>query len=151
MPSCTLERRVPFSPEQMFDLVIDMEHYHDFMPIEFSGHIIEHGPDTLRASQMLRIGLIRLAFESTAGFHRPDWIRIESTSKPFSYFLIAWTFTRQEPGCGVRVQVDCATHSAPLAALLTPWMDTFTRVLIFAFERRAAEIYTQVQAPRDFS
>ncbi|MGA9855609.1 MAG: SRPBCC family protein [Gammaproteobacteria bacterium] len=151
MPSCTLERQVSYSADQMFDLAIDMESYHDFMPLEFGGHIIERGLDTLKASQAIHIGPIRLTFESSASFRRPEWLRVESTSRPFNKFLIAWTFTRMERGCSVRVQVDCTTRSPLLGALLAPWMEIFTRESISAFERRATEIYPQVQAPRDSS
>ncbi len=146
MPSCNLERDVPYRADQMFDLVIDMEHYQDFMPIDFSGHIVEHGPNTLRTSQAIRIDHIPLTFDSTASFHRPDWIRVESTSKHFNYFLIAWTFIRLEHGCNVRVQVDCTTHSPPLGVLLAPWIETFSKVLITAFERRAKDMYGMAPA-----
>ncbi len=141
MPSCILERRVSHSPEQMFDLVIDVEHYQDFLPLDFSARIIRRQAEQILARQSLRIGPMNLSFESTASFHKPDWIRIESVSGPFSQFLIAWNFTRQEQGSLVRVQVECSTQSAPLAALLAPWMETFTSGLVSAFEKRAQSAY----------
>ena len=128
----------------MFDLVVDVERYQDFMPMDFSARIIKRDTENILAKQTLHIGPMSLGFESSANFRRPEWIRIESTSEPFSKFLIAWNFVRVEHGCNVRVRVDCTTHSVPLSALLTPWIETFTRVLISAFERRAAEIYAHV-------
>jgi ribosome-associated toxin RatA of RatAB toxin-antitoxin module len=127
----------------MFDLVIDVERYQDFMPLEFSARIIERGAASIRASQAIRIGPLPLKFESNASFRRPDWIRIESTSKPFSYFLIAWTFKRLGQGCNINIQVDCTTRSPLLAALLAPWMETFADNLVSAFERHAAEVYSR--------
>jgi coenzyme Q-binding protein COQ10 len=141
MPSCSLERRVPFSPEQMFDLVIDVERYREFMPFEFDAHIIERGTDSLLSSQALRIGPMPLKFNTNASFQRPDWIRVVSTSRPLKYFLIAWTFTRLAEGCSIRAQVECTADSPLLAALLEPWVEAFTHSLISAFERRASEIY----------
>ncbi|HVC28902.1 MAG TPA: type II toxin-antitoxin system RatA family toxin [Gammaproteobacteria bacterium] len=142
MPSCSLERHVPYSAEQMFDLVIDVERYQNFMSLEFSARIIERGTASVRASQTMRIGPLSLKFESDASFQRPDWIRIESNSRPFSYFQIAWTFAGLGQGCNISIRVDCTAHSPLLEALLAPWMETFAGNLVSAFERRAAEIYS---------
>lgn len=143
MPVCTLERHLPFSAEQMFDLVIDVEHYQDFMPFEFCARIIERGTEAMRTSQTLRIGPIPFKFESRTTFCRPEWLRVISTSSPFKYFSIAWTFTRRGQECAIRAHVECTADSLLLTALLTPWMEPFTHSLIFAFERRATEIYAR--------
>ncbi|MDE2236124.1 MAG: type II toxin-antitoxin system RatA family toxin [Gammaproteobacteria bacterium] len=142
MPSCSLERRLPHSPEQIFDLVIDVEHYQEFLPLDFSARVMRRQPGQIQARQSLRIGPMSLSFESTATYRRPDWIRIESISGPFSRFLIAWDFIRMERGSLVRIQVECSTHSAPLSALLAPWMETFTNGLVSAFEKRAQAVYS---------
>ena len=141
MPSCSLERRLPYSPEQMFDLVIGVEHYRNFLPLDFSARVLQRQPDLIKARHSLRIGPMLLSFDSTASFHRPEWIRIESTGSPFSHFLIAWRFTRMQHGCQVQVWVECSTRSAALAALLAPWMETFTSGLVDAFEKRAQAVY----------
>jgi len=143
MPVCTLQRHVPFSAEQMFDLVIDVERYREFMPFEFDAHVIERSTDSLLSSQALRIGPVPLKFNTSASFHRPDWIRVISTGGPFKYFLIAWSFTSQGQGCDIRARVECTAGSSLLAPLLTPWVEAFTRDLISAFEKRAAETYTR--------
>ncbi len=147
MPSSSLERPIPYSPEQMFDLVIDIEHYQDFMPLEFSARVTERHAGRILAHQSLRIGPMNLSFASTALFHKPDWIRIESSSSPFSYFLLAWKFTRLERGSCVQIEVDCNTRSATLAMFLGPWLEAFTGKLISAFEKRAHDIYGRIPAP----
>lgn len=141
MPARSLEREVPYSAEQMFDLAIDVEHYKDFMSLKFSAHVIERSAERILVTQSLRVGPMSFSFPSTATFHRPDWIRIESSGGPFSYYLIAWKFTKLAQDCLVHVEVDCATHIPPLAILLAPWMETFSSGLISAFEKRARDIY----------
>ena len=141
MPDCTLERYLPYSAGQMFDLVIDVERYREFMPFEFDAHVLERGAGTLRSVQALRIGPMRLKFNTQASFLKPDWIRVVSTSGLFKYFEIAWKFTGLEQGCNIRAHVECTASSPLLGMLLAPWVETFTANLISAFERRAAEIY----------
>lgn len=126
----------------MFDLVIDVERYREFIPFTFEARITRRTADTLFAVQTLGIGPLTLRFESQAQFQRPDWINIKSDNRQFRNFVIGWRFTDRDHGCDVETRVDLAPHSRVLAALIAPSLAGFTENLAAAFERRAAAVYS---------
>ena len=141
MPSCSLERQVPHSPEQMFDLVIDIERYREFMPFTFEARITDRTADSLLANQTVGIGPVALRFASEARFRRPDWIEIKSATSQFRSFTIDWRFADLPEGSRIHAHVDCTPRSAVLEALIEPWIGGFPEGLVKAFEARAAALY----------
>jgi len=137
----SLERHLPHSPEQIFDLVIDIERYREFMPFTFEAKITGSTANRLLANQTVHIGPAALRFASEARFHRPDWIQIKSTTSQFRNFSIDWKFNPAPEGCRIHAQVDCVPRSAVLEALVDPWIEPFAEGLVSAFEQRAASLY----------
>lgn len=131
----------------MFDLVIDVERYREFMPFTFEAKITGRTADRLLANQTVGIGPATLRFASEARFQRPDWIQIRSATSQFRNFSIDWQFEPAPGGCRIHVQVDCTPRSAVLEALIEPWIQTFTEGLVAAFERRAAGLYRRREQP----
>lgn len=147
MPVSAVERHVPYSAAQMFDLVVDVERYREYIPFTFEARIIRRTADTIFAIQTISIGPLTLRFESQATFHRPDWIQIRSDNRQFRDFVIGWRFTDRNHGCEVATRVDCTPHSRVLGTLITPWLAGFTENLVSAFEQRAAAIYGNSPIP----
>jgi coenzyme Q-binding protein COQ10 len=138
---CSLERQVPYSALQMFDLVLDVERYHEFMPFTFRAQVVGRDNNSLATTQNLNIGPIPLRFDSRAHFRRPNWIEVRSSSAQFRDFIIEWAFNGTDGVCRVQVRVECTPRSLLLTVLLTPWIGMFTSSLINAFETRAQAVY----------
>lgn len=141
MPDFAIERHVPFSATQMFDLVLDVEHYADFMPLEYRVTALERAADELRSRQTLRLGPIRVGVDSHARYRRPDWIAVDFSGGPFRTLRIDWTFASVNGGCQVRAQVSYKIGSPFLQPFFAPWVSRFIRGLVSAFEQRAADLY----------
>lgn len=125
----------------MFDLVLDVERYREFVPFDFDARVVARGSDKIRCRQNLRAGPFRVEFDTETRYHRPDWIRVCSEGPLFRHFTIDWAFVNATAGCDIHVRVDCLPRSLPLIAILTPWINGFASGLVAAFERRAGDMY----------
>jgi len=141
MGGSTLERHVAYSATQMFDLVLDVERYREFMPFGFGARVLSRGVDAMQSVQHLNVGPFHLQFETHARYFRPDWVEVRSDSDAFRRFILDWRFGDVDRGCDIRVTADCVPNSLLLAAFLRPWTGSFAGSLVSAFERRAKAIY----------
>lgn len=82
MAECREERRVPYRAAQMFDLVLDVERYREFMPFGFDAEIIRRATGRLWGHQALRLGPISVRFDTRVRYRRPDWIVVLSSGGP---------------------------------------------------------------------
>ena len=87
-------RELPFSPEQMFDLVSDVESYGDFLPGWHDATIIDRDGDVVFVDQEVGMGRFHTSFVTQAIFTRPGLIEISSSDGPFLYLAVRWTFER---------------------------------------------------------
>lgn len=109
MPRYTENRVLPYTPEQVFDLVADAERYQDFVPGWLAALILKRTADGVEVDQVMGFGASRLEFTSHATFKRPDELHITSHGAPFRSLGIHWSFTPAEPcGCLTRFSVDYA-------------------------------------------
>lgn len=141
MPVSNFDRRVGYAPEKMFDLVLDVERYREFMPFGFTAQVLHRGAEEVLSSQRLSIGPFELGFETRALYHRPDWISIKSDAAAFRRFALDWTFTAAPGGCEIRASVDLLPRSLLLGTLLAPWIPRLADNMVATFEHRAFNLY----------
>ena len=131
--------RLPYAAEQVFELLLDVESYPEFVPGWHSVLIRQRGGNTLSVEQVLRIGPLSWRFTSTATFERPTRITIESTAAPFQRLVLDWRIKSTAGGSVVELDVACAFRSARLERLSRTMTPVMTDGIIAAFERRAHE------------
>lgn len=152
MPSFQTTQAVPFTAEQMFDLVADIEAYPEFLPLCEALRIRERctdesGNPQLVAAMTCGYKAIRETFTSrvTLMAERRE-ILVEYIDGPFRYLHNHWRF---EPaasngargGSIAHFHIDYAFKSAMLGMLVGAMFDKAFRRFLVAFENRAAEIY----------
>ena len=84
---------VTFSPEQMFDLVVDVERYCEFLPWVAGAEVHEKTERDLQASLIMERAGIRQSFTTRNVMQRPDWMSLELVNGPFKQLNGLWTFT----------------------------------------------------------
>jgi len=84
---------VTYTPEQMFDLVIDVERYCEFLPWVKSAHVHERSERELRASITMERAGVKQSFTTHNEMERPNWMSLELVEGPFRTLDGRWTFT----------------------------------------------------------
>ncbi|MDJ0778885.1 MAG: type II toxin-antitoxin system RatA family toxin [Gammaproteobacteria bacterium] len=137
MPNHRQELIQPYRCEDLFELVLDIERYPEFVPGWRSARVLERDMGWLRVEQHIGIGPLRLSFESRATYERPDSIRIESAAAPFRHLCIDWRFHRDQGGC--RIEFDSSLSLLAMNRFATPLLELMGSNVIAAFKRRAAQ------------
>src|SRR3990167_4694847 len=107
MPTHAEKRVLSHTPEQMFDLVADIEKYPEFLPWCVSTRIREINGNELVADMVIGFNIFRERFTSTVKLDRPERIDASYADGPFKYLNNHWIFNKVEGGkCEVDFLVD---------------------------------------------
>ncbi len=140
------DRVIPFSQEQVFDLVADVESYHEFVPAWLAARIVEREGDELIVDQVVGLGAFPLEFVSHTSLNRPDHIHVIARDGPFRYLDINWTFEPvSSSDCLTRLNVEFELSSPLLQSFLTLLFRVSLRQVLRAFDKRAHELYGRRQ------
>ena len=109
---------VTFSPEQMFDLVIDVERYPEFLPWVASAELHEKSERDLLASMEMQRGGMRERFTTRNEFDRPGFMDMHLVRGPFRLLDGRWTFS-PIADAGTRIELAMRFEFAnPVVSLL---------------------------------
>jgi ribosome-associated toxin RatA of RatAB toxin-antitoxin module len=137
------------SPQQMFDLVADVEAYPQFLPWCDHAQVIARADDGMTAQLGLSMGGLRHRF-TTRNTHTADTdIRITLVDGPFSRLEGHWAFRpvgkpgeAPEPGaCKIIYTMQYGFDSAALEAVVGPVFHGIASSLVDAFVKRAEQVY----------
>lgn len=148
MPQFETRRPVKHSPEQMFNLVADVEKYPQFLPL-CEGLSIrsrkERDTKTLLVADMtVGYKAFRETF-TTQVLLKPEEhaIDVKYLDGPFKYLDNRWRFEPTDNGgCSVYFFIDYEFKSRILGAVMGTMFDRAFRMFAEAFEARADKIYT---------
>lgn len=142
MPRHSEKRNLPWSPEDMFDLVADVERYPEFLPWVAAIRIRSDSESLMTADLVVGFKALKETFTSRVTKHRPDRITVEYLEGPLKYLRNDWEF---EPdgrgGTDLSFCVDFAFKSRLFESLAGQMFDRALRRMIAAFEERARELY----------
>ena len=142
MPGITQKRVLPYSCEQMFDLVADVARYPEFLPWVIATRVKSESETKLRADMLVGFKAIREKFTSEVTKDRPSAIDVRYVDGPLRDLDNAWRFTpREDGGCEVDFCVDFTFKNRVFEALAGQYFDRAFRKMVAAFEARADELY----------
>jgi coenzyme Q-binding protein COQ10 len=143
MKTHTETRRLPYTPEQMFDLVADVARYPEFLPWCMGARIREQQADMVLADLMIGFKMVREKFTSRVWLKRAERrIDVEYINGPFRQLQNHWTFL-DEPNGGCRIEffLEFEFNSAMLQKLIGVLFHEAVRRMVGAFESRAKQLY----------
>jgi coenzyme Q-binding protein COQ10 len=142
VPRHSETRQLPYSPEQMFDLVADVGRYHEFLPWVAAVRVRSNSATEMVADLIVGFKAIRERFTSRVNKKRPHHIHVEYLEGPLKHLSNDWKFRPDGKG-GTMVDfcVDFAFKNRVFEALAGQVFDTALRRMINAFEERAAVLY----------
>ena len=145
MPTHAEQRVLPYTPEQLFALVADVERYPEFLPWCVGARIRERRPDLIVADLVIGFRMFRERFTSRVSLDSPRRIDVAYTEGPFRYLNNHWIF-EATPGGGCRIDffVDFEFKSRILQHLIEVLFHEAVRRMVAAFEHRAQQLYGTV-------
>ena len=109
---------VTFSPAQMFDLVIDVERYPEFLPWVTGAELHAKSERDLLASMEMQRSGVRERFTTRNEFERPSFMTMRLVQGPFRLLDGRWTFT-PIGDAGTRIELEMRFEFAnPVVAML---------------------------------
>ena len=142
MPTHAEKRALPYTKEQLFDLVADIERYPEFLPWCLAARIRKREGDTITADLLIGFKMVRERFTSKVVLKRPDIIDVSYAEGPFKYLNNHWRFLPMPDGrtC-IDFYVDFEFRSALLQKLIGLLFNEAVRRMVAAFETRAKQLY----------
>lgn len=148
MPSHSDAKFMPYSPQQMFDLVADVANYPQFLPWCAAARITrdedQDGHRLLEADLVISFKVFRERFSSRVTLFQ-DQNKIETIylDGPFKYMHSRWDFVPTDGGCEIRFCVDFEFKNPILQGLIGVVFNEAMQRIVSAFETRAHDIYGQ--------
>jgi coenzyme Q-binding protein COQ10 len=142
MPRHSESRNLPYTPEQMFDLVADVKRYQEFLPWVAATRIRSDSDTDMVADLVVGFRAIKETFTSKVNKRRPHEITIDYIEGPLKHLHNEWKFRPDgKGGTDIDFCVDFAFRSRIFEALAGQMFDRALRRMIGAFETRAHELY----------
>ncbi|MDF0603765.1 type II toxin-antitoxin system RatA family toxin [Psychromarinibacter sp. C21-152] len=147
MTTHTDTRRLPYTAQQMFDLVADVDKYPEFLPWCSAARVRKVAPTDygrlMEADLVISFKVFRERFGSRVELHDSDMkIVTEYIDGPFKYLTSTWSFAElDDGGCEVSFFVDFEFRNFVLQRAIGLVFNDAMKRIVRAFERRADELY----------
>ena len=146
MPRFTEQRVLPYSREQLFDLVADIGKYPDFLPWCLAARVTKQDESVVLADLVIGWRLVREKFSSRVTMTRPAELRVDYLDGPMRYMFTNWQFKEAAGGgCQIDFIVDFEFKSRSLQMLMGVFFNEAVRRMVTAFEDRAYRIYGTIK------
>lgn len=142
MPTVKRSARVPYTTEQMFDLVNDVESYPKFLHWCKGARIDSQYGSAIEAT--LEIGALgfRQRFRTRNTLQRPDRIGIDLVSGPFRRLRGDWRFVPVDGnGADISLTLTFEVTLSPFGVVFAKVFEELAVAQMTAFVERAKKIY----------
>jgi coenzyme Q-binding protein COQ10 len=142
-----LTRVLTYRPDQLFDLVGDVERYPDFIKWLTSLQVsnrrqVSDGVVDLDAEAKVKFSIINERFSTRVRLDRPALaIDVSLLSGPLRRLENHWRFRPHPKGAELAFEIDFEFGSRLLQGLLAANLDKAVKLLVASFERRAKALY----------
>src|SRR5690606_2420468 len=133
---------LPYSAEQMFDLVADVASYPEFLPWVVAARVKSDSESEMIADMLVGFKALREKFTSRVMKQRPNRLEVVYIDGPMRDLDNIWRFTpRADGGCEIEFCVDFTFRNKMFEMLAGQYFDRAFRKLVAAFEERAQALY----------
>ena len=142
MPRHSETRHLPYTPEQLFAMVADIERYDEFLPWVVAVRIRSSSEVETVADLVVGFNAFKERFTSKVSKEAPDRIIVDYVDGPLKYLHNEWTFKPAvDGGTDLCFAVDFAFKSRLFETLAGAMFDRALRRMTSAFEQRADALY----------
>ncbi|MCX8505133.1 MAG: type II toxin-antitoxin system RatA family toxin [Alphaproteobacteria bacterium] len=147
MPAHSEQKFLPYTAQQIYDLVADIDKYPEFLPWCVASRVKSRVADSngggavVLADLVIGYKLIQERFTSRVILQPHQRIEVNYTEGPFKYLNNIWQFNAQNGGCLVDFAIDFEFKSRLLQKMIEPFFYEAVRRMVTAFELRANKLY----------
>ena len=142
MPVYSEKRRLPYTSEQLFNLVIAVDKYPEFLPWCVESHITKREENVFYADLVIGYKMIRERFSSKVTLKNSEHVHVEYLKGPMKYLSNHWRFISEPDGsCIVDFYVEFEFKNRFFQRLMGVFFSEIVRRMVTAFEIRAKELY----------
>jgi len=133
---------VPFSAEQMYKLVENVDDYHRFLPWCSSSKQLERKENVIIGTVTISKGGVNKAFTTRNTLHENKLIEIELVDGPFKELNGFWRFdTLKENACKVSLELEYEFSSRLLSLVVGPVFNQVANTMVDSFVKQARVVY----------
>lgn len=132
---------VPYSTQQMYDLINAVELYPEFLPWCKATEIHTRTPQELEATIHLVKGPVNYSITTKNTMLPGSQIRMQYLAGPFKSCQGSWMFLPQASNCKILFNMEYQFISKMKQILIEPVFNPIANTLIDAFHVRAEQIY----------
>jgi ribosome-associated toxin RatA of RatAB toxin-antitoxin module len=133
--------RVPYTTEQMFDLVNDIESYPKFLHWCRGARIELTQGNTIEATLDIGVPGFHQSFRTRNTLERPERIGIDLVSGPFRQLRGEWRFVSADQGSDIALTLAFEVAVSPFGAVFAKVFEELAAAQMTAFIDRAKRIY----------
>lgn len=141
MPSHTETQFSPYAPQQIFDLVADIERYPEFLPWCRAARILERGENSCLAELLISFKHLTEHYTSRVTFSPSHAVEVEMVAGPFHHLINRWKFTPEGQGTRIDFFIDFQFRSKLLEKLIGGMFTKAANKMAGAFKERANQLY----------
>lgn len=141
MPTVKRSAHVPYTREQMFDLVNDVERYPEFLHWCRGARIDARQGNAIEAT--LKIGGFGFeqSFRTRNTLQRPERIGIDLVSGPFRHLRGEWRFVAADVGTDISLTLAFEVTLSPFGTVFAKVFEELAAAQMGAFVARAGRVY----------
>jgi coenzyme Q-binding protein COQ10 len=145
MQSMKLTRQSPFTAQQMFELICDVDNYDGFIPYCTASRVRERSDTQMTADLAIGYKFLRETYTSRIEMgDAPLSVTVKQAKGPFRHLFNQWQFVdKPVGGCEVHFELQFEFNVPLLRRVLQPMMGKVVERFVAAFEDRAREIYSE--------
>lgn len=133
-----------YSARQMYDLVVDIERYPEFLNWCSDARILERNDGDVVASIEISFKGLHRSFTTRNHMESGSSVRIELVDGPFRTLNGIWKFIELDAGSSkIELDLEFDFSSALLARIVGPVFSQIANRQLDAFQRRAEQVYDQ--------
>ena len=150
MPKFDDSKVLPYTAEQMYNLVADVSSYPEFLPWVVGARLFNQQESQFDADLIVGIKMFKERFTSRVTLNPVDLVGVEGNKLgvhveyikgPMKYLHNYWTFENVEGGCHVNFLVDFEFKNIIFQKLAGSLFQDAVFKMMSAFEKRAKILY----------
>lgn len=137
---------LPYTPQQLYTLVIDVEKYPEFLPWCRAARVKSREGDSFLGELIIHFSHLTESYTSRVTGTPPSGqqegrIEVTLVEGPFKYLNNHWRFVPHAQGCEIHLDLDFEFKSKLLGSLLGGFFSRACEKMVGAFTERAKQLY----------
>jgi ribosome-associated toxin RatA of RatAB toxin-antitoxin module len=144
LESITRSALVPYTQQEMFALVSDVDTYPRFLPWCSGAKTLSREGDEVRARIDFAVSGVSKSFTTSNRYVGNEAILMQLVEGPFSHLQGSWRFDPLgDAGCKISLNLEYDFSSKMVSMVTGPVFSQIANSLVDSFQERAVEVYGQ--------